>query len=288
MSIRKAVIPAGGLGTRFLPTTKAVPKELLPVFDKPLIQYVVEEAVSSGITEVILITSPGKEALQHYFEPAQYLELSLRDNISTDVLEKTDQITTLPKFSYIEQSKPLGLGHAVLLAKKIIGDEPFVVLLPDDIFQGSEPPLTQMIDLYNNLNAGVIAVEEVPLDRVSSYGIITPERINDNLYRVLGLVEKPSTARAPSNLAIVGRYVLPPEIFNFLEKTGFGANNEIQLTDALALLMKSSQLYAYRFPGLRLDGGTPIGLLKASLTIALNQENARSPVMETIRQLLQS
>ena len=204
------------------------------------------------------------------------------------MLEKTDQITTLPKFSYIEQSKPLGLGHAVLLAKKIIGDEPFVVLLPDDIFQGSEPPLTQMIDLYNNLNAGVIAVEEVPLDRVSSYGIITPERINDNLYRVLGLVEKPSTARAPSNLAIVGRYVLPPEIFNFLEKTGFGANNEIQLTDALALLMKSSQLYAYRFPGLRLDGGTPIGLLKASLTIALNQENARSPVMETIRQLLQS
>lgn len=288
MSIRKAVIPAGGLGTRFLPTTKAVPKELLPVFDKPLIQYVVEEAVASGIKEVIFITSPGKEALQHYFEPTQYLELSLRDNISADVLEKTHQITTLAKFSYIEQSKPLGLGHAVLLAKKIIGNEPFVVLLPDDIFHGSEPPLTQMIDLYNNLNAGVIAVEKVPLERVSSYGIITPERINDNLYRVLGLVEKPSTAKAPSNFAIVGRYVLPPEIFDSLERTGFGANNEIQLTDALALLMKTSQLYAYRFSGLRLDGGTPIGLLKASLTIALNQENARSPIIETIRQLLQS
>ena len=288
MSIRKAVIPAGGLGTRFLPTTKAVPKELLPVFDKPLIQYVVEEAVASGIQEVILITSPGKEALQHYIESAQYLDLSFQDKISTDVLEKPRQITTLAKFSYIEQSKPLGLGHAILLSKKMIGNEPFAILLPDDILQGSEPPLTQMIDLYNNLNAGVIAVEEVPLEKVSSYGVITPERINDKLYRVLGLVEKPPTLKAPSNLAIVGRYILPPEIFDSLERTGFGKNNEIQLTDALALLIKSSSLYAYRFPGLRLDGGTPIGLLKASLTIALGEQDARSPIIETMRQLLQS
>ena len=286
MPIRKAVIPAGGLGTRFLPTTKAVPKELLPLFDKPLIQYVVEEAVASGIQEVILVTSPGKEALQRYFEPDPDLDSFLREKSSPDVQEKTRQVATLAQFSYIEQSDPLGLGHAVLVAKELVGNEPFAVLLPDDVIQGSEPTLKQMIDVYDNHNGGVIAVEEVPLEAVSGYGVITPEPISDRLYRVLGLVEKPPPEQAPSNLTIVGRYILPPEIFDCLERTNLGAKGEIQLTDGLALLMESYPLYAYRFPGTRHDGGTPLGLLKASLAMALDQEDARSPILETLRRLL--
>ena len=286
MSIRKVVIPAGGVGTRFLPTSKAVPKELLPLLDKPLIQYAVEEAVASGIQQVILVTSPGKEALERYFQPDQALEDFLREKGYAEVLEKVRRVTSLARMSYMEQREPLGLGHAVLMAKDVVGNEPFAVMLPDDVIQGPEPALGQMIEVYRNHGGGVIAVEEVPLEEVSSYGVITPEPLADRVYRVQGLVEKPPPDQAPSNLAIVGRYVLPPEIFDCLERTRPGAKGEIQLTDGLALLMESQAVYAYRFPGARHDGGTPLGLLRASLALALEREDARAAILETLRRFL--
>ena len=286
MSIRKVVIPAGGVGTRFLPASKATPKELLPLLDKPLIQYAVEEAVASGIQQVVLVTSPGKEALERYFQPDQALEDFLREKGSADVLEKVRRVASLAQMSYVEQREPLGLGHAVLMAKHIVGNETFAVMLPDDVIQGPEPALGQMMEVYRGHGGGVIAVEEVPREEVSSYGVITAEPLADRVYRVRGLVEKPPPDQAPSNLAIVGRYVLPPEIFDCLERTRPGAKGEVQLTDGLALLMESQPLFAYRFPGSRHDGGTPLGLLKASLALALEREDARAAILKTFQRFL--
>ena len=286
MSIKKAVIPAAGVGTRFLPTTKAIPKELLPLLDKPLIQYAVEEAVASGIREVILVTSQGKEALERYFEPDPALESFLKDKGSLELQTEVRRVTSLAKMSYVEQKEPLGLGHAVLTAKDLVGDEPFAVMLPDDVIQSAKPALGQMIEVYHSQGGGVIAIEEVPRDQVSSYGVITPEPLSDEVYRIRGLVEKPPPEKAPSNLAIVGRYILPPEIFDCLERTRPGAKGEIQLTDGLALLMETQELYGYRFSGTRHDGGTPLGLLKASLAMALAREDTRAAILETIKQHL--
>ncbi|MEE9262326.1 MAG: UTP--glucose-1-phosphate uridylyltransferase GalU [Dehalococcoidia bacterium] len=286
MSIKKAVIPAAGVGTLFLPTTKAIPKELLPLLDKPLIQYAVEEAVASGIREIILVTSQGKEALERYFKPDPALESFLKDRGSLELQTEVRRVTSLAKMSYVEQKEPLGLGHAVLTAKDLVGDEPFAVMLPDDVIQSAKPALGQMIEVYHSQGGGVIAVEEVPRDQVSSYGVITPEPLSDEVYRIHGVVEKPPPEKAPSNLAIVGRYILPPEIFDCLERTCPGAKGEIQLTDGLALLMETQELYGYRFSGTRHDGGTPLGLLKASLAMALAREDTRAAILETIKQHL--
>ena len=285
MSIKKAVIPAAGLGTRFLPASKAVPKELMPLLDKPLIQYVVEEAVASGIEEIILVISPGKEALERYFSPDPTLDTFLAERSTPEIRERVRSVTSLARFSYVEQRDPLGLGHAVLTAKAAVGDEPFAVMLPDDGIQSSPPALGEMFKVFHSHKGGIIAVEEVPREEVSAYGVITPEPLEDGIYRIRGLVEKPPPQEAPSNLAVVGRYVLPPEIFRCLEETRPGAKGEIQLTDGLALLMESQPLFAYRLQGTRHDGGTPMGLLKASLAMALEGNETRDEVLEAIRRL---
>ena len=286
MSIRKAVIPAGGIGTRFLPTTKAVPKELLPLVDKPLIQYVIEEAAAAGIQQVILVTSPGKEALKAYFEPDAMLDAFLAESNSPELQQKIREAESLAHVSYAVQESPLGLGHAVLMAKELVGNEPFAIMLPDDIIQDQQPTIAQMMEVYDNYGGGVIAVEEIPKEDVSNYGVIEPRRLVDRVYQVQRLVEKPTPAQAPSRLAIVGRYLLPPDIFDCLERTKPGAKGEIQLTDGLALLLESLDLYAYRFPGVRYDGGTPLGLLKASLAIALEREDTRPALLKALQGLV--
>ncbi len=281
-AIRKAVIPAAGLGTRFLPVTKAVPKEFLPLFDKPLIQYAVEEAVSSGIEEIILVTSEGKESLERYFQPHPKLERSLEGKVAPDLLEQVTRLGKLARVSCVRQEQPLGLGHAVLTARDQVGDEPFAVILPDDVVFHSTPALAQMLEVYHRRQGGVIAVEEVPPERVSSYGVIDPEFLSDSESRIRGLVEKPPPEEAPSNLAIVGRYILPAAIFEALERTAPGAKGEIQLTDGLALLLESHPLFAFTLKGERHDGGTPIGLLKASLARARSLPEFRDEILRAI------
>ena len=266
--VRKAVIPAAGLGTRFLPATKAVPKELLPLYDKPLIQYAVEEAVGSGIEEIVLVTSEDKESLEAYFQPYPQLENSLRGKVPPELLEEVVGLGTMARVSSVRQEQPLGLGHAVLTAREAVGDEAFAVILPDDVIFDSRPALARMLEVYGQRGGGVIAVEEVPPERVSSYGVINPEALSEREYRIRGLVEKPTLEEAPSNLAIVGRYILPAAVFDALERTPPGAKGEIQLTDGLGILLESHQLFAHRLQGERHDGGTPAGLLKASLARA--------------------
>ena len=276
------MIPAAGLGTRFLPLTKAVPKEFLPLFDKPLIQYAVEEAVSSGIEEIILITSEDKEALEQYFQPDQGLEQSLKGKVPPEIFDQVKRLGEMAQVSSVLQEQPLGLGHAVLTARDAVGDEPFAVILPDDVVFHPTPALAQMLEVYGRRGGGVIAVEQVPPERVSSYGVIDPEPLSDSESRILGLVEKPPLEEAPSNLAIVGRYILPSAVFDALERTKPGAKGEIQLTDGMALLMKSHPLFAYTLKGERHDGGTPLGLLKASLARARSLPEYSGAVKETI------
>ena len=280
--VKKAVIPAAGLGTRFLPVTKAVPKELLPLFDKPLIQYAVEEAVSSGIEEIVLVTSEDKESLEEYFQPNPQLEKSLLGKVTPELLEQVKGLGTMARVSSVRQEQPLGLGHAVLTARDAVGDEPFAVILPDDVVFHETPALSQMLEVYRRRDGGVIAVEQVPPERVSSYGVVDPEYLSGGESRILGLVEKPPPEQAPSNLAIVGRYILPSAVFDALERTRPGAKGEIQLTDGLALLLESHPLFAYALKGERHDGGTPIGLLKASLARARSLPEYRDAVMEGI------
>ncbi len=286
LSIRKAVIPAAGLGTRFLPTTKAVPKELLPLLDKPLIQYAVEEAAASGIQDIILVTSPGKEALENYFQPHDALERFLREKASPDLLHQVQRLASLARISCVRQEEPLGLGHAVLTAKDLVGNEPFAVMLPDDVIQSPEPALAQMIRIFESRGNGLVAVEEVPDDQVGSYGVIAPEPLSNRVFRVRGLVEKPSPEEAPSNLAIVGRYILPAKVFDCLEETLPGAKGEIQLTDGLAKLLETQDLYGYKFSGIRHDGGTPLGLLKASLSMGLEQRSYRAAILDAVKDYL--
>ena len=281
--VRKAVIPAAGLGTRFLPVTKAVPKELLPLFDKPLIQYAVEEAVDSGIEEIILVTSEGKESLEQYFQPHPQLEQSLKDKVPPELLDQVTHLGRMARVSSVRQEQPLGLGHAVLTARDMVGDEPFAVILPDDVVFHETPALAQMLEVYRRRGGGVIAVEQVPPERVSSYGVVDPEYLSDGESRILGLVEKPPPEDAPSNLAIVGRYILPSAVFDALKRTKPGAKGEIQLTDGLALLLESHPLFAYMLKGERHDGGTPLGLLKASLARARSLSEYRDEVLQSIQ-----
>jgi UTP--glucose-1-phosphate uridylyltransferase len=236
--VRKAILPAAGLGTRFLPATKASPKEMLPLVDKPLIQYAVEEAVASGIEDIIVITGRGKRAIEDHFDRSVELEENLKGNGKGQLLSQIRHISNLANFCYVRQSEALGLGHAVLCAQHLIGDEPFAVMLGDEIIDASVPALAQLIHVYKKRHGAVLGIQEVPHQEVNRYGIISPDRLSDGLYKVTDLVEKPAPSDAPSNLAVIGRYVLPPEIFPILRKTKPGKNGEIQLTDALRELAK--------------------------------------------------
>jgi UTP--glucose-1-phosphate uridylyltransferase len=285
MEVRKAVIPAAGLGTRFLPITKSVPKELLPILDRPMLQYVVEEAAEAGIEEVIIVTARGKESIAAYFQPQPELERHLAETGPPELLEKVRHASTLAEVSFVIQEQPLGLGHAVLTAKDAVGHEPFVVILPDDIIAHKPGALTQMLQVSNQFSAGVIAVEPTPWEMVHNYGVVDATQKAQRVHEIHRLVEKPPREEAPSNLTVVGRYILPPEIFECLERTPPGARNEIQLTDGMALLMETHELYAYEFLGTRYDGGTPLGLLRASLEYGLAQEETREAIKAIIQGL---
>ncbi|MCE2464207.1 MAG: UTP--glucose-1-phosphate uridylyltransferase GalU, partial [Dehalococcoidia bacterium] len=279
MRVRKAVIPAAGLGTRFLPTSKSVPKELLPILDKPMIQYGIEEAVAAGLELIVVVTSPGKETLESYFSKDPALERHLMDSSSQELLDKVRHVSSLAEMSFVIQKRPLGLGHAVLTAKDRVGDERFLLILPDDVIWDTEGASRQMLRVFEKYGSSVVAVEEVPLEAVRNYGVVDSSLIGEGVHRVNGLVEKPNPTDAPSNLAIVGRYILTPEIFECLGRTTPGAKGEIQITDGMALLLERQPMYAYLFRGDRYDAGTPLGFLKASVGIGLKREDTRLQVL---------
>ena len=270
--VKKAIFPAAGLGTRFLPATKASPKEMLPLVDKPLIQYVVEEAIASGIEEIIIITGRGKRAIEDHFDISYELENVLKEKGNTKSLAEIQKISNMVDICYVRQKEALGLGHAILCAKNLVRDEPFAVLLGDDIIDSEVPALKQMLEIYNKYGASVIAVQEVDRSQVSGYGIIKAVPIADGVYKIYDMVEKPSIEDAPSNLAIIGRYILVPEIIGLLEKTEPGRGKEIQFTDALRELVKTMPVYGYKFQGKRYDAGDKLGFLQATVEIGLKNE----------------
>src|SRR5215208_3443810 len=269
--VRKAVFPAAGLGTRFLPATKAQPKEMLVLVDKPIIQYGVEEAVQSGVTNIVIVTGRGKNAIEDHFDVAVELESFLQQRGKTEQLAEIRKITELLKVAYVRQGEPLGLGHAVLVTKALVGDEPFAVILGDDVIDAAPPALRQMIDVFERVKGPVLAIERVPRDDVSSYGIIDAEEIRPGVYRIRDLVEKPPRNEAPSDLAIIGRYILTPDIFPALEATVSDRTGEIQLTNGLRQLLKSRPIYGCRIDGVRHDTGNKLGFLKAVVYFALRQ-----------------
>jgi UTP--glucose-1-phosphate uridylyltransferase len=271
--VRKAVFPAAGLGTRFLPATKAQPKEMLPLVDKPLIQYGVEEVVDSGVSHVVIVTGRGKAAIEDHFDTSFELEHLLSSRGKTELLEGVRRIADMASISYVRQKEALGLGHAVLCAKELVGPEPFAVVLSDDVIYSERPATAQLIDVYNRYAASAIALMEVPPERISAYGVVDAEKIDEGLYRVKNLVEKPKREDAPSNLAIVGRYVLTPGIFQAIEETGPGAIGEIQLTDGIRQLAKSEPVYGVLFEGKRYDAGDKLGFLMATVEYALRRED---------------
>lgn len=267
--IRKAIFPAAGLGTRFLPATKASPKEMLPLVDKPMIQYVVEEAVASGIEHIIMVTGRGKRAIEDHFDKNVELEFYLEAKGKTRTLRDMEEISNMVDFVYVRQKEPLGLGHAVLCARDLIGDEPFAVLLGDDIIDSDTPALKQMIQVYERYHSSILALQEVPEEQIHLYGVIDGKKEDDGIYKVNRMVEKPPKGEAPSNLAIIGRYILSPRIFEFLEKGERGAGGEIQLTNALQMLADQEPVYGFTFDGKRYDGGSKIGFLEATVELGL-------------------
>jgi UTP--glucose-1-phosphate uridylyltransferase len=276
MRVRKAVFPAAGWGTRFLPATKAQPKEMLPLLDKPIIQYGVEEAVAAGIEQVIIVTSTHKGAIEDHFDLNYELEMVLEAKGEIEKLRQVRAITDLAQLAYVRQKEQLGLGHAILMAKDLIGHEPFAVLLPDDVVVADRPCIGQLIRAYEQTHSSVVAVTEVPAAEVSRYGIVAAEvdeshRDGGRLRRMTGIVEKPDPADAPSTLAVIGRYVLTPKIFEKLEQTQRGAGGEIQLTDAIEALMAEQSVYTYEFEGVRYDAGTTMGWLQATVDLALQR-----------------
>ncbi len=286
MRVRKAVIPAAGLGTRFLPVTKAVPKEMLPLVDRAAMQYVVEEAAAAGIEEVIVVTARGKEAIADYFDKNAELEGLLSARGDTERLAQVRRPSEMAQMTYVRQAEQLGLGHAVACAARAVGGEPFAVILPDDIIAAEPGALAQLLEVFDRYEASVIAVEEVDGPAIQSYGVIDPEPVADGVYRVRGTVEKPALADAPSNLGIVGRYVLMPQIFDALAEVKEGAIGELQLTDGLAILLKDQDIYALRFHGTRYDVGNPMGLLRASVEMALRREDTGPAFGEFLRRLV--
>ncbi|WP_080666445.1 UTP--glucose-1-phosphate uridylyltransferase GalU [Heyndrickxia coagulans] len=282
--IKKAIIPAAGLGTRFLPATKAMPKEMLPIVDKPTIQYIVEEAIDSGIEDIIIVTGKGKRAIEDHFDHAFELEDNLIKKKKFDLLEKVRQPAEVD-IHYIRQKEPKGLGHAIWCARKFIGNEPFAVLLGDDIIQAEPPCLKQMIDVYEQVHSSVIAVMEVAREETNRYGIIDPLDQKGRIYDVKGFVEKPKVEEAPSNVAIIGRYILTPEIFDFLSLQKTGSGGEIQLTDAIEQLNEIQKVYAYAYEGKRYDVGEKFGFIKSTIEMALSRENLRDDLLRYLEDL---
>ncbi len=288
--VRKAVFPAAGLGTRFLPATKAQPKEMLPIVDKPIIQYGVEEALHSGIQNIIIVTGRGKTAIEDHFDVSFELENLLESRSKKELLAVVRGISDMINVSYIRQKEALGLGHAVLRALELVGDEPFSVVLADDVIEAETPCLRQLLDVYDFFCSPVLAVMEVPRESISAYGCIDAEPIahngrNDRVFRIRDLVEKPKASDAPSNLAIIGRYVLTPEIFDSLQSIDPGSGGEIQLTDGLKHLLRSRPIYAYRFDGTRYDAGDKLGFLTATVEYALRRPDLGGPFREYLKGL---
>ena len=287
MKIRKAVFPAAGLGTRFLPATKAQPKEMLSLVDKPLIQYVIEEAVAAGLTKIVIVTGRGKSSIEDHFDVSYELEQLLEARGKTDLLDQVRAISNMINVSYVRQGEALGLGHAVLVARDLVGDEPFAVMLGDDIVDSAVPCMKQMVEVFERVQAPVIALQQVPRSEISAYGVIqgTLEPGSDRVYRVHDLVEKPHAHEAPSDLAIIGRYILTPDVFDALEQTARDTGGEIQLTNGIRDLSLKRPIYGYRFEGTRHDAGNKLGFLKATVEFALKRKDLGAPFREYLKSL---
>lgn len=285
--IRKAIIPAAGLGTRFLPATKAQPKEMLPIVDKPTLQYIIEECVASGIEEILIITGRNKKSIEDHFDKSVELELELEKSGKEEMLKMVRDITDMINIHFIRQKEPRGLGHAIHCAKTFVGDEPFAVLLGDDIVYNDEKPcLKQLMDCYNEYGTSVLGVQTVDKSQVNKYGIVGGEQVSDRVYKVSDLVEKPKVEEAPSNVAILGRYIITPRIFEILETTAPGKGNEIQLTDALLTLVKEESMYAYDFEGKRYDAGDKLGYLQATVEYALRRPELKDDFMAYLKTIV--
>ena len=286
MKVRKAIIPAAGLGTRFLPATKAQPKEMLPIVDKPTIQYIIEEAIASGIEDILIITGRGKRAIEDHFDRSLELEEELRKRGQEELLNQVRQIAELANIHYIRQKEAKGLGHAIHCAKAFIGQEPFAVLLGDDVVDARIPCLKQMMDIYEEYRTTILGVQHVAPEAVSKYGIIEGRQVDERVFKVKTLVEKPDQENAPSDIAILGRYIITPAIFHFLEKAKPGKNGEIQLTDSLCELAKAEPMYAYDFIGRRYDVGNKLGFLEATVEYALKREDLKAEFEAYLRSVL--
>ncbi len=286
MKITKAVIPAAGLGTRFLPATKAVPKEMLPIVDTPTLQYIIEEAAKSGIEDILIITGRGKRSIEDHFDKSYELETELARAGKTEYLENLEYISSLANIHYVRQKQALGLGHAIHCAKSFVGSSPFAVLLGDDIVHSEKPCLAQMMEVYEKYESSVLGVQEVAPEDVSKYGIVDGIPVEENIYKVQGMVEKPSPEKAPSRVAVLGRYIITPEIFTILENTKPGAGGEIQLTDALCTLAQHQSMYAYTFEGRRYDVGSKIGFLQATVEYALRRPDIAGPFKAYLKSIL--
>ncbi|EHL15006.1 UTP-glucose-1-phosphate uridylyltransferase [Peptoanaerobacter stomatis] len=284
--VRKAIIPAAGLGTRFLPATKAQPKEMLPIVDKPTLQYIIEEAINSGIEEILIITGRNKKSIEDHFDKSIELEMELEKSGKQELLEMVRYIGDMINIQYIRQKEPRGLGHAILCAKSFINDEPFAVILGDDIVDAQKPCLKQLIDVYNEYNTTIIGVQKVDEQDVSKYGIVQGKYIDDRIYLIKDLIEKPEVDKAPSNIAILGRYILKPDLFEILENQKPGKNNEIQLTDALKTLCERQAMYAYEFEGKRYDVGEKFGFLQATVEFALKNDELKEPFLNYLKDLI--
>jgi UTP--glucose-1-phosphate uridylyltransferase len=281
--VDKAVIVAAGWGTRFLPATKSIPKEMLPIIDKPSIHYVVKEAVDSGIKQIIIITASDKQAIEAYFKPNSDLAAFLESKGKTSLLKEVDEIINMVSFFYVLQRERKGLGHALMMSKDLVGKEPFAAVLPDDIIVSQNPVLKQMLAVFKRYQAPILAVEKIPISESIKYGIIDTEHVDDNVYKVKGLVEKPIPSKAPSDLGIVGRYILTPDVFDVIENTLPDKKGEIQLTDALQLLLAKQPIFALEFGGTRFDTGTPSGLIKAQIAFGLDRPQIAEEINNYIR-----
>ncbi|MFT5871489.1 MAG: UTP--glucose-1-phosphate uridylyltransferase [Clostridium sp.] len=285
MRIRKAIIPAAGLGTRFLPATKALPKEMLPIVDKPTMQYIIEEAVAAGIEEILIITGRNKKSIEDHFDKSVELELELENKHKDELLKQVRDISNMVNIHFIRQKEPKGLGHAINCARAFVGNEPFAVMLGDDIVDADTPCLKQLMDCYDDHNTTILGVQVVANENVSKYGIVDGIQISDRVYKVNDLVEKPQIDVAPSNIAILGRYIITPDIFDILDNTDPGKGGEIQLTDALKKLISKQDMYAYVFSGRRYDVGDKLGFLEATVEFALKRDDLKVPFMEYLQTL---